>query len=124
MIARYFEAVEALLKSTPNIQSLSIKKISYNALQGYISATLVFEQGDRFDFMEVVNTSQASKIKYRYHYMDAQQVMVFRYDNAPHHQNVETFPHHKHIAETIVSSSEPNLEAVLLEIGSLQADDI
>ena len=58
------------------------------------------------------------KIKYRYQYMDPQNVSVFRYDNAPHYPGLATFPHHKHTGEgkLIEESSEPTLFDVLLEI--------
>ena len=41
---------------------------------------------------------------------------IFRYDNAPHHRNIATFPHHKHSGEDILESTEPTLFDVLLEI--------
>lgn len=70
--------------------------------------------------MEVKNVEVLNKIKYRYHYMNDEQVMIFRYDNAPHHSNVSTFPHHKHDAENIIDSTEPSLDRVLLEIARSQ----
>lgn len=45
--------------------------------------------------------------------------MIFRYDNAPHHQDIETLPHHKHLSDKIVNSSELNTEEVLAEIKML-----
>ena len=45
--------------------------------------------------------------------------MIFRYDNAPHHQNVETFPHHKHLETVITESIEPEITQILAEIKAL-----
>ena len=60
------------------------------------------------------------KLKYRYHYEDHEGKMLFRYDNAPHHMEVETFPHHKHTADgNVVASSEPTLQEILFEIITL-----
>jgi hypothetical protein len=46
--------------------------------------------------------------------------LIFRYDNAPHHQklNLSTFPHHKHDRheDNIVISTAPFLEVVFQEI--------
>ncbi|MFM6663415.1 MAG: DUF6516 family protein, partial [Microcystis panniformis] len=70
--------------------------------------------------VEVKNTDTKPKIKYRYHYMNEAQTMIFRYDNAPHHVEIATFPHHKHEVDDIKESLEPSLEQVLLEIAEKQ----
>ncbi len=46
--------------------------------------------------------------------------MIFRYDNAPHHVEIATFPHHKHEVDDIKESLEPSLDEVLLEIAQKQ----
>ncbi|MFH1907434.1 MAG: DUF6516 family protein [Chloroflexota bacterium] len=48
--------------------------------------------------------------------MDENQALIFRYDNAPHHKEVKTFPHHKHFPEEVTTSQEPTLHTVLMEI--------
>lgn len=60
-----------------------------------------------------------AKIKYSYHYMDSQASLIFRYDNAYHHSQLNTYPHHKHLEETVVESMEPNLYDVLIEVQSV-----
>ncbi len=47
--------------------------------------------------------------------MDVNNRLIFRYDNAPHHRQVPTFPHHKHLPEEVVESSAPDIAAVLDE---------
>lgn len=56
------------------------------------------------------------KLKYRYHYMNEANQLIFRYDNANHHPQIKTFPHHKHIKDGVIESSEPHLFNILLEI--------
>ncbi len=48
--------------------------------------------------------------------MDNNDNMIFRYDNAKHHQEIKTFPHHKHLPDKIVACSEPEISDVLTEI--------
>jgi hypothetical protein len=52
--------------------------------------------------------------------MDAEQSLVFRYDNTGHHKklNLPTYPHHKHEGseQMVVPSSAPSLAEVLEEI--------
>ncbi len=116
MITAYFAELEQTLQSFPNILRSTLTKKQYNAKQGYISGSVQFENGCRLEFMELKNTDQTEKVKYRYQYMDQQNSCLFRYDNAPHHDEIATFPHHKHKGEAIESSLEPTLFDVLLEI--------
>lgn len=116
MIDAYFTELEQLLRQFAPIRSYSLKKKAYNAKYGCLTGTILFEHGARLDFMEVKNTDVAAKIKYRYHYMTSQEELIFRYDNAPHHRQLKTFPHHKHLPQGEQESDEPTLAAVLFEI--------
>lgn len=123
MIEIYFSKLENLLLQFPNIRSYTVNKRIYNIRQGYIQGSIVFENGYRLDFVEVKQTDKYSKIKYRYQYMTSENQLIFRYDNAPHHSGLSTFPHHKHIGEETLESNEPSLEDVLLEIARKQREE-
>ncbi|QTA82642.1 putative Genome sequencing data, contig C327 [Desulfamplus magnetovallimortis] len=120
MIEKYFLQLEHIIQQFSNIRSLTLKKKIYNTRQGYITGSVIFENGYRLDFTEVRNTDLKSKIKYRYQYMNELMEQIFRYDNAPHHSNINTFPHHKHEKEEIKESGEPTLSDVLTEIAGIQ----
>ena len=59
--------------------------------------------------------------KYSYHWQDAQGNCIIRWDNAPHHQAITTFPFHKHFGEqeAITESPPVKLNAVLENISQL-----
>lgn len=59
--------------------------------------------------------------KYSYHWQDAQGICIVRWDNAPHHQAISTFPFHKHSGELeIITESPPmKLNAVLDNISKV-----
>ena len=123
MIDQYFTQLEQQLQAFPTIQVSTLTKKRYNAKQGYISGSIRFDSGYRLEFAEVKDMNCSGKIKYRYQYMEPQDVCIFRYDNAPHHRNISTFPHHKHLGEgdeQIVESTEPSLSDVLLEIAEYE----
>lgn len=42
--------------------------------------------------------------------------LLIRWDNAPFHKDIETFPHHMHKGKKILASSELGLEDVLIYI--------
>jgi len=52
---------------------------------------------------------------YSYHWQDKTGQLKIRWDNAPHHQNLKTFPHHKHTPK-IEESEEIRLEDILKRI--------
>lgn len=52
-------------------------------------------------------------IAYSYHYQGANKRLIFRYDNAEHHPELENFPHHKHIGDKVFSAEEVSLNEVL-----------
>ncbi len=73
----------------------------------------------KLEFIEVVRlTDQGNpqKKKYKYHFQDDTNVLIFRYDNVPHHPQVNTFPHHKHTEAGILECKEPDLFNILLEV--------
>jgi len=122
MIEAYFLQIEKVIQAFSDICFISLTKKIYSMNQGYISGSIIFKNNHRLDFIEVKNTDIKNKIKYRYHYMDEHQGMIFRYDNAPHHSEIQTFPHHKHEVEGVKASREPTLDDILLEIAQIQRD--
>ena len=120
MIDTYFTQLLQILQTFPNIQSSTVKTKRYNGKQGYISGSIHFETGCRLEFVEVKDMDRPEKVKYRYQYMDHQNVCLFRYDNAHHHRDIATFPHHKHERENIEESDEPTLFDVLFEIAEYE----
>lgn len=120
MIEDYFSQIEEILREFPSIRSHALTHKIYNDYQGYIRGKVVFENGHSLEFTEVVDTERAAKVRYRYQYMDEKQGLIFRYDNAPHHKEVESFPHHKHTSNKVTAGKEPSLLDVLLEIAQNQ----
>jgi len=59
------------------------------------------------------NTIQ--QISYRYHYQTSVGNTIFRYDDAPHHPKIKTYPHHKHVFDKVLECSHPDIETVISE---------
>lgn len=53
---------------------------------------------------------------YSFHWQDQNNQMIARWENAPHHRHISTFPHHKHTPEGVVENSEIALPDVLEDI--------
>jgi hypothetical protein len=61
-----------------------------------------------------------NKRKYAFQWMRPNGALLMRCDNAPHHPNIATFPHHRHVGseDAIEESPEMTLESVLAVISN------
>jgi hypothetical protein len=50
---------------------------------------------------------------YSYYWLRPDETMIIGWDNAPHHKNVKTYPHHKHVADNIYDSDQRDLGSIL-----------
>jgi len=57
--------------------------------------------------------------KYSYHWQARTGELLMRWDNAPHHPEIPTYPDHKHEGEQISSSARVSVEEVLAEIAAV-----
>ena len=90
-----------------------------------------FKQGNNFYYIRVkaklVNKTtlfireyvSEEDYNYSYHWQDEDSQLIIRWDNAPHHEQVKTFPHHKHIGESVLTSNEIGIHEVLVYIESI-----
>lgn len=69
----------------------------------------------------VYESVQRAKFKYSYHWQNADNVTIYRWDNAPHFPQFNTFPFHRHSGEveTAEAFNKVSLEDVLLFISSV-----
>ena len=74
---------------------------------------IVFYNGNILEFAESITPD---RVRYRYHYMNADGTLIFRYDNVPHYPEFATFPHHKHLQDTVMESDQVNLRQVVEEV--------
>ena len=117
MISNYFLRVKSTLGEYAHIiSSYSTSEKTYSDKKGFIAAEIIFYDESKLDFAEVKNTNELGKKKYRYHYRNENDQLIFRYDNAKHYPTLSTFPHHKHTPENVEESEEPEIEGVLSEI--------
>ncbi len=117
----YFAAMERGLRQHPQVSAIEESPVflASDDYNGLIRCRVSFWDGSRLDLYEVVSTELGYpvRVSYAYTYLRAGK-RVFRYDNAPHHPEIITFPHHKHIgpADRLAPADQPSLHQVLAEI--------
>lgn len=127
-IADYFSGIERGLTQNIRIGSpdMPIVCLASDEFNGLVRCRIYFYDDSYLDVYEVVNTELGYpvKIHYAYTYIRAGE-RVFRYDNAPHHPEIDTYPHHKHLGarDALSVANEPTLAQILAEIKSVLGTD-
>jgi len=87
----------------------------------YVRGTVLFTDASSLELsLFIQKKGRALSVdKYRFQYMDRQGHMIFRYDNAPHHPDLTSFPHHKHISNRAISATFKELSDILEEISAI-----
>lgn len=121
IIDDYFAALERGLRQNVHIGKVEDPLIclASDDYNGLIRCRVVFWDDSYLDLYEVVSTELGYPVRvhYAYTYIHEGQ-RVFRYDNAPHHPEIVTHPHHKHIgpADRSAPADQPSLGQILAEI--------
>ena len=121
LISEYFQKIESQIADCIYIIETSLVKDKRSLHIGIIEGELFFIDESRLHFIEFVNVKEIIEVyKYSYHYQDRNSDLIFRYDMAPHHREIKTFPHHKHIhSNNVTEASAPAFAKVLDEISDL-----
>lgn len=120
VISAYFARIKGIVDLFGTARSVLATEVSFERRpnnQGYLHGLVIFVDNSRLYFKEYVSATEGfEKRSYSYHYQDAHNYMIFRYDNAAH-KPVLPYREHKHLVEgEIVQAKSPSLEEVLAEI--------
>lgn len=103
-IAEYLAAVDAKLYALEGIiVTCKIeRRIDTHLCLGFIKGRIKFIDGSTLEFSEQLPVLRQ---KFRFHYMDAHNALIARWDSAPHHRTSQTFPFHQHTPQGIQDHS-------------------
>ena len=113
----YRDELQNLLDASPFVYNAEISLDDRRTLW-FLRGDVYFIDNSRLHFRELyIQEPQFYKKSYVYHYQDADEKLIFRYDNAPHYPNLENAPHHQHFgSEKVISASLPDMDGVIKEI--------
>lgn len=125
MIQIYFNRIKSLVDSYVSASFVVDSTLNFEMRpgeQGYVTGELLFVDGSRLHFREFLDGEDAiiEKLMYTYHYQNALNGLIFRYDNALHRPRLASLEH-KHSADGVQLVPAPTLEDVLLEATAYQA---
>lgn len=101
-ITEYLQELDETISSTPEVVQVDILRRSVLDTGMEIVAVyrykLFMSDGSLLELTErlIEISGQLSRTKYRFHWQDGKGEIIKRWDNAPHHSEVESFPNHLH----------------------------
>lgn len=117
-IEAYLDSVKERLVTDPIVNSFQVIRERSTLVDGHLRVRLTLKNGSHLEFSEYIQRSpdgEIAVITYSYHWADAGDQLIKRWDNAPHFPDLPGFPNHIHDGVTgEVTAGEPmNIFAVL-----------
>jgi hypothetical protein len=116
-LSKYLESVERAIRKLEGayVERYEEEILTVNRVN--LRIRIRFQTGHMLELNEAIigKKNQIMHIAHRYHFQDRSNDVVFRYDNTPHFQGLDTYPHHKHISDRIVAVDQPTILAVIEE---------
>ena len=103
----YHRQLVSQIAAIPAVASSNITFREIDDNECYVKAVLTFVTGHELHLAEYVEIrdEEAHRAKYRYQLLTAEKQPLARWDNAPHHKEIPTFPDHRHDASDQAHSS-------------------
>jgi hypothetical protein len=117
----YFASLERGLTQNRLVSRLdeTFTCLASDDYNGLVRGRVYFWDESFLDLYEVVSTELGYPVRVSYAYTYLRESRrVFRYDNAPHHPEMITYPHHKHVSheDRLAPTDQPSLGQILAEI--------
>ncbi len=104
----------------PIVESFEIINEKIGEKEGYLRVTIKFPDDSVMHCFEYVLFDETVEIsKYNFHWQDATGNLIRRWENAPHHPELDNYPHHVHAKDTVSASSEIGIRTVLSVVKSI-----
>lgn len=101
-VQEYLQELDETISASPEVIHVEVIRRTVwetgTEVVGLYRYKLNMSDGSLLELMErLVQEQQALTVsKYRHHWQDKDARIIKRWDNAPHHKQIKTFPHHLH----------------------------
>ena len=97
--AEYVEGVKTRLLTDLLVTAFMIRRERVTAVDAHLRVRLELADGSLLEFSEYVQhgaSGEIAVVTYSYHWVDAEDKLILRWDNTPHFPGLANFPHHIH----------------------------
>jgi hypothetical protein len=113
----YYAVIQAAILAAPHVIQSNVAFDEVTENESYIRGTLTIAGNYELHLAEyVVTEPQITRLKYRHHVQAADNRLLARWDNAPHHPEIATYPDHLHIGNTVRANPPMDIPQVLTAI--------
>jgi hypothetical protein len=110
----YYAATQAAILVAPHVIRSNITFDEVTDTECYICGILTMTGETELHLAKyTVTDPEIKRLKYRYHLQTFKGKLLARWDNAPHHPDVKTYPDHLHKDDDVKPSKVMDLESVL-----------
>ena len=116
-LSQYLGNIEAAVRKLEDIYVERYEEEIVAANRVNLRVRVRFRSGHLLELNEAIigEAGHIGHMGYRYHFQDAHNNLIFRYDNTPHFPGLETFPHHKHLPDEVAVVEQPSILKVIEE---------
>ncbi len=101
------------LENSEIVKSYKILNLKTFEIGFYIKIAIELINENKLFFKEYVDEKERN---YSYHWQDNQKKLIKRWDNAPHHKHIKTYPHHYHYKNNVFESYDISIKDILMYI--------
>ncbi|WP_199249052.1 DUF6516 family protein [[Phormidium] sp. ETS-05] len=113
----YIERIKALIVSSSQFVNYVIVREESQGDRGLFRYRLTMQDGSFLELFEffMLDDAEVQVTKYSFHWQNADGQLRKRWDNAAHHQEISTYPHHIHdgTEENVMPHQPVNAEDIL-----------
>ena len=120
MLENFLADLKASLTVSPIVKDIELLDEFITSVSGFLDCrVLMIDESELyvseyFTFLE----NKINRDKYSYH-LQKNTELIIRWDNAPHHRELSTFPFHVHKKDGVQESKEMTVDDILEEISKI-----
>ncbi len=114
-IREYYSQIETIIKDCSIVTRFSIEFDEIDIHIGYLKGKLELIDCSVLHCIEFVEIqgNKANRLKYKYQWQFENGNLISRWDNVPHHQEIDTSPHHMHDDEGVHAAKSMDLKTII-----------
>ena len=125
MLENFLADLKASLTASPIVKNIEILDEFITSVSGFLDCRVLLIDGSELFVSEyfTVLKDRIKRDKYSYHLQKRGELLI-RWDNAPHHRELSTFPDHVHRKDGVHESKEMTVEDILEELSEIIQEEL